>query len=953
MKNIFNKFINMDSKKRFIFLLLFSFIFIISFIIIKDIDYKSFIKYQFGYDNVEIVDNTGYLCNKNECFIDNNISEHYIIVKYNTKDVISLNIDSSLYHKYSYVYSDNLIFNDSDIINDTISPISNDIYNSNIGIKYMKITLDNVHMISISTKNQFIYLLEHINYLGCFINALLFSLIISLIISKKKNKLPIIYFLILLLSANIIYGKFIYDHFYFIYQDIGSDTYYQYYPFYYGIVKNLRGFNLSLWNYQNGMGTSLLNNTDWIFEPFSLFTIFNGLIFGENMVASIIIWMQILKIVCIYFISVKYFKLMLKNDNTVYLCSYLVSMSGFLSLWGQHYFMGTASFFMMLVLYSIENHLQKNNNKSGLLLTIAIALLLIYSFYTGYMILLTIAIYYLYRLLTINKFNIKDISIKGSKTLFYVINGLLLSGIIFIPATNYILTNSSRVSGNTINLISKITSSFNASFDYTYIMRILGRLMSNNMLFINVFDNLRTNYYELPQYSCTFFIFFFLIEYIIYKYKDNKKHLLRFIISILLLYIMIFNQVSGLIMNAFTYSMNRYTFVIIPFIILAIGVVIEEVILKKNIHLSSILIGLIITIYTWYYSYSNASYEVHRYLLIMLISIIIGYILLLLLKYYKKDNYNILIYSFIILIMVNITYDNYITNNSRLIYRKNRFNYNLQLLNDTNKALDYLKDIDKSYYRVDYTYEIHQKMSDAYFTGTSGISWYNSTPNSNVSLYFDKILTSAGDRLAFKSTKYQNSYDLIGSSLLNVKYILSYNDLNINGVKLIKTINNIKIYQNNYTNSIAKWYSKGISKDKFESLSKEEKLLVLEDTIILDNDIDYNNSNGIIKTFNLINGNVIKGNVIADDKGILMLSIPYEDGWEIYVDDIKVNTFIGDYAFYSINLDKGNHDIRIEYKWPKGNIGLISSIIGLVLLLAQIIVIRKEKKDGEKSNENK
>lgn len=83
-----------------------------------------------------------------------------------------------------------------------------------------------------------------------------------------------------------------------------------------------------------------------------------------------------------------------------------------------------------------------------------------------------------------------------------------------------------------------------------------------------------------------------------------------------------------------------------------------------------------------------------------------------------------------------------------------------------------------------------------------------------------------------------------------------------------------------------------------------------------------------------INKNILTGKIkIDNDDSLLMLTLPYEKGWNIYVDGKKVdyeevyNTFIG------IRLDSGEHEIKMKFYSPGLILGFIFSISGIVSLI--------------------
>lgn len=86
--------------------------------------------------------------------------------------------------------------------------------------------------------------------------------------------------------------------------------------------------------------------------------------------------------------------------------------------------------------------------------------------------------------------------------------------------------------------------------------------------------------------------------------------------------------------------------------------------------------------------------------------------------------------------------------------------------------------------------------------------------------------------------------------------------------------------------------------------------------------------------------NYIKGIINVDkDKTTLFTTIPYNKGWNIYVDNKKINYSICTESFICLDLSQGNHTIEFKFI-PKGFI--IGSIISLITLITTIIYTRKK-----------
>ncbi|SHI36143.1 YfhO family protein [Parasporobacterium paucivorans] len=91
----------------------------------------------------------------------------------------------------------------------------------------------------------------------------------------------------------------------------------------------------------------------------------------------------------------------------------------------------------------------------------------------------------------------------------------------------------------------------------------------------------------------------------------------------------------------------------------------------------------------------------------------------------------------------------------------------------------------------------------------------------------------------------------------------------------------------------------------------------------------------------------IRGTVDAGEDGLLLTSIPYDEGFSVYVDGKKTDTKAFKNAFISFPVEKGSHTIVLVYS-PKGlALGFIISAASLVALLLVIgwKLYRKRHKD--------
>ena len=100
-----------------------------------------------------------------------------------------------------------------------------------------------------------------------------------------------------------------------------------------------------------------------------------------------------------------------------------------------------------------------------------------------------------------------------------------------------------------------------------------------------------------------------------------------------------------------------------------------------------------------------------------------------------------------------------------------------------------------------------------------------------------------------------------------------------------------------------------------------------------------------------LKANTLSGDInIKKDNKTLLLTLPYEKGWHIYIDG-KITTYNSIFdTFITIKLDKGKHNIKMIY-YPEGlKIGIILTSIGVLSLVLYTLIARKgKKKDGKES----
>jgi uncharacterized membrane protein YfhO len=89
---------------------------------------------------------------------------------------------------------------------------------------------------------------------------------------------------------------------------------------------------------------------------------------------------------------------------------------------------------------------------------------------------------------------------------------------------------------------------------------------------------------------------------------------------------------------------------------------------------------------------------------------------------------------------------------------------------------------------------------------------------------------------------------------------------------------------------------------------------------------------------------VVQGRFHAEEEGILMLSMPYDKGWSVRVDDNKVETLALDDGLICFPVSEGEHTFEMRYTPPWFTVGLLISLFALAILIVIGFVSLKYKK---------
>ncbi|MDD6304361.1 MAG: YfhO family protein [Lachnospiraceae bacterium] len=762
-------------------------------------------------------------------------------------------------------------------------------------------------------------------------------------IKIQKMVTVIVYLGFVGITAIYIFHDFIWGEKLFLYMDIGSDTIQQYYPYYMNCVRRISEGTFSIWNWDYGLGTSLINNISQTLDPFGLFVILGGVVLGIGRVKRLLVVAQILKIILSALLCRYFLKLFRVSEKAACIGGYLYAFNGYLMLWGQHYLLGTICIYLLLILILLEKLIQEFKVRYVAGLGIVVTASIIYSYYNTYMALAFAAIYCVLRLLNPDlDLNLKDRIKRGCTILGSVICGVLAGAVTLLPAASYLTSSSSRLDSD-VSALTKFLSGLFSSYPMEQNIETAGRLISNNLYYVNDYNYIKgwSNYYEMPNVCLTIFIYFFLGQLLVQSIKRCKskgKAIYNIFVAVVGI-LMVFNPGVAIAFNGFAYAQARYTFVIMPIAALLVAVEWDRLMVEKEFSLIGLLLGLVASMYIVIKAYGRASAEVKNYDAELLILFIIFAVIMLVAGLWKKGtNQKIVGSLMIICIFLSTCMDNDITTNQRGMaytwYEAIGYDDH-HMTNDTIEALHYIEDRDDSFYRVDKTYTFLSTYGDSQVAGYSSVTDYNSTINRHLADFYNMLYTRVKVTDAQRIFVYSEESEVCPMSLINLKYILSMGEMDYSWCEYVGRTGGVYIYRNKYADSAASFYTNTISQSECAAMDETDRRMLLKDTLIVPDEQAalHETERGEVKLGDFVaDGKYFTGTISNEKEGFLLLTIPDQDGWEVYVDGKKTETINGDYGFLAVKLTAGNHDVKAVYHIPYMKQGAVVSILGALLL---------------------
>ncbi len=216
--------------------------------------------------------------------------------------------------------------------------------------------------------------------------------------------------------------------------------------------------------------------------------------------------------------------------------------------------------------------------------------------------------------------------------------------------------------------------------------------------------------------------------------------------------------------------------------------------------------------------------------------------------------------------------------------------------------------------------------------GYKGISYYSSTMSADAYDFFQKI---GMERYAKNVSTRYNQSDIL-NAIFSVKYIMTGE-------------HGGKITENEKTLSLGFVCSDSVYVFEPSEIKKPELgQQLLWDCLCGKNMTSFSDGYDLLSEnqlkITLFDTDYIEGTLESNRDGVFFTSVPYDEGWEIFIDGEKKETKKAAGYFLSCDITEGNHEITLKYTVPGIKVGAVISLISLLTLMGWMIVNAKCRK---------
>lgn len=567
----------------------------------------------------------------------------------------------------------------------------------------------------------------------------------------------------------------------------------------------------------------------------------------------------------------------------------------------------------------IESYLYRNR---PYLFTISVAFLFITSIYFMFPSSLFLVIYFVFTYnLKSKEFKLAEFIAKSSFLIMHYILGFAISAVVTLPAILFLIENP-RLG---------VSYDFSIIWDFEI---LIGYFMSHIAAPFPIYTNIpymfvsgtngHATWYSVYASSITVVMLF---SYFLFIKDQQKRHYLFLYLTTL--FIIMIKPINS-IFHGFSEPSFRFVFLYIIVILLILAHTLDKRVYIPSIRPFLVVLTIFIILSVILYMINLLDYSLfYQHINFVLISLSSMFIFVVLWHF----KFTRLAFAF--------TFFEIAVFSTFVIYNLNlpAYNYEPSL---TKEYVQYYQDIDD-----DLFYRVYLNPKHLYPTSELNLNQSLNYNYNSTTTYDTGYESQLVDFLRINGFDWHiihiDDPELL--ELLGVKYYIVFDESELpNGYEFeyVYDLDFLKVYK------LINHRSIGFTYNHFEILEslKDYSNISWNDTLLIYKK-DQERINNILPSeysseliVSSISTNSIQGEITSDEKTILFLSIPYNEGWKVIVDGKNTEYFKVHGGFLGIELNEGYHFIEL-YFVPKGfKLGFYITISGFILVLLQFIFNR-------------
>jgi len=784
----------------------------------------------------------------------------------------------------------------------------------------------------------------------------------------KKIKGKEIYFLLAAVIAGccIVFKDFITFEKVYLFKDIGSDTLNIYFPWLTQISGYIKTNGIPTWTFSQGLGQNVF--------PLWLGDFFGDLItlFDKEKIPYLLAWVEMIKIVLCAFVFYKYLAELKLHQFAVCVVSFLFAFSGYIILGGGWFIFSSEALDVAIILYGFERWLSYGK---FLWLVVGFTLLSFLQPFLLFTYAIFFAVYIPVRFNDVRPGEWRKFPGFILKTAGLCIIGVAISAYQLFPdLLQYI--ESPRVGGEAgLTARLKLQPIFGVA-DELLRFTTTFRAFSSDMLGSGSAFQGWQNYLEAPVFYCGILC---LVTFPQMFAGINKAQKIAYGIFAGLFFLPV-------IFPFFRYSFWAYagdyfrtfSLVITLLLLLFTAKALDHIVTTAKVNL--IVLGITVAcllalLYTPNEQFAVAINTGLRSFATLLILVYAGIL------YGMTRSGDIKKYSFAalaVIVFFEMVYFSSQTVNERDVVTsaelKDKVGYN----DYTVDAIKYLKNDDKSFYRVNKDYSsgmaIHQSINDAKVQGYFGSASYHSFNQKN----YIKFLGTMGVLNPKDENATRWAMGVSGRPLLLTltagKYWLSKRTgahMENMGYDSVTRFGNVSLFKNRFALPLSFAYDTVLPESLFKNMSPFQKdLYLLKGCVIADDDkelletgkkFDFADTTVPFSleqygkyvaelrkdtlSVTLFKEKTIKGNINLTMPKILFFSIPYDEGWKAKVNGADAKLYLVNCGLTGLKLQAGKSDVELYFEPRYMKMGGMVSLAALAVFIGLIVVSAGKRKN--------